>query len=92
MKRLNKEEQFIAKIVIFVAISLAVIIPARRNVALHEETAVESAYEAGYSRAMEDVVSMSTIVETWEKDGDCHITMELPNGEIHEFVSPKALG
>ena len=58
----------------------------------HEEEQVEMALEAGYQSAIEDVINDTTVVSTYEVDGDCYIVLELPNGELHEFVSPKALG
>ena len=86
--RLNREEKFILTMAIVVIAFLFV----RHMFLMNTEEQVESAYEAGYSSAMEDVVSMSTIVETYEQDGDCHVLFELPDGNIHEWVSPAAKG
>jgi len=80
------------KWVLTMAIIVIVFILIRGAFLRHEEEAVESAYEAGYSAAMEDVVNMSSIIETREVDGDCYITVELPNGATHIWVSPAAKG
>lgn len=85
---LNNEEKFILNIVILVIAFLCV----RHAFMLDTEHQVETAYETGYACALEDVVEMTTVVSTYEKDGNCYIVLELPNGEEHLFVSPAAKG
>jgi len=87
-KQCKKELKWVLTMAIIVIVFILI-----RGVFLrHEEESVETAYEAGYSAAMEDVVNMSSIIETWEEDGNTHIAIELPDGNIHEFISPKVLG
>lgn len=93
MKRsINKEEKFIINLVIITAIALAIILPAREKVNHQLDEAADSGYEAGYQVGMEEAKNNLVIYETYEIDGDTYITIEFPDGSLHEYVSPKALG
>ena len=86
--KLNKEEKFILTLAIIVMAFLFI----RGAFLCHEEEQVEMALEAGYQSAIEDVINDTKVISTYEVDGDCYIILELPDGNEHLFVSPKALG
>ena len=86
--KLNKEEKFIISIVIIVMAFLFI----REQFLKHEGEQVEMAYEAGYQSAIEDVINNTKVSSTYEKDDNCYIILELPDGNEHIFVSPAAKG
>lgn len=89
--KLNKEEKWIATIAVLVVMALAIIIPARNNVAHQLDEAADSGYEAGYNVGFNEAKNF-TVVETFELDDNTHIIVEFSDGEMQEYISPKALG
>ena len=88
---MNKEEKWIIKMAILAAIAIAIIIPARDNVAHQLDEAADSGFEAGYNVGFNEAKQFN-VIETFEVDSDMHIIIEFADGTQHEYISPAAKG